>query len=146
MGLFGRETDQDRARAESWTRWAKSQNVYALVSLVLGIFSLIEFGALVIFGVGGIAAGTIALRQLNRVNVGSPSDVETQTGAEANVSTRGSLAYARGELPEPIDGSVYERFDPPVLRTEGRGLAWVGIVTSVVSLILAVMLYRGAIG
>lgn len=103
MGLFGRETRQDRARAVAWTQWAKSQNVYALVSLVLGIFSLIEFGALVIFGVGGIAAGAIALRQL------------------ANPTANQS-------------------------RTDGRGLAWVGIVTSVVSLILAVMLYRGSLG
>src|SRR5215218_5285096 len=98
MGLFGRETDRDRARAEAWSQWARSQNVFALVSLVLGIFSLIEFGALVIFGIGGIATGAIALRQLAH-------------SSENNE------------------------------RTNGRGLAWTGIVTSVVSLILAVMLY-----
>ncbi|MBC8108236.1 MAG: DUF4190 domain-containing protein [Anaerolineae bacterium] len=103
MGLFGRETQRDRARAEAWTRWAKSQNVYALVSLVLGIFSLIEFNALVISGVGGIAAGAIALRQLAH-----PRASET--------------------------------------RTAGRGLAWAGIVTSVVASILGVMLYRGWLG
>lgn len=103
MALFGRETEGDRARAEAWTRWARSQNVFALVSLVLGIFSLIEFGALVIFGMGGIVAGTIALRQL------------------ANPSAAHK-------------------------RTDGRGLAWTGIITSVVSLVLAVMLYRGRVG
>jgi len=103
MGLFGRETERDRATAEAWSQWAKRQNVYALVSLVLGIFSLIEFGALVIFGVGGIATGVIALRQLGRP----------------------------GENAE---------------RNDGRTLAWVGIVTSVVSLVLAVMLYRGKAG
>ena len=77
--------------------------MYALVSLVLGVFSLIEFGALVIFGVGGIAAGAIALKQL-----ANPDESQT--------------------------------------RPEGRGLAWAGIVTSVASLILAVMLYRGTVG
>lgn len=97
MGLFGRETEQDRARAESWARWAHRQNVLAIVSLVLGIFSLIEFGALVIPGIGGIATGAIALRQL-----AAPRDA----------------------------------------RVDGRGLAWGGIITSVISLLLAVYLYR----
>ena len=101
MALFGRETEADRARAESWARWAKQQNVLAIVSLVLGIFSLIEFGALVIFGVGGIATGAIALRQLSR---------------------------------------------PTSERIDGRGLAWAGIITSVLSLICAIMLYGGRIG
>ena len=96
MGLFGRETERDRATAEAWSQWAKRQNVYALVSLVLGIFSLIEFGALVIFGVGGIATGVIALRQLSR------------------------------------EGAV-----PP----RGHRIAWAGIVLSVVSLVIAAVIY-----
>jgi uncharacterized protein YqgC (DUF456 family) len=97
MALFGRETEQDRARAESWARWANRQNVAAIVSLVLGIFSLIEFGALVVPGIAGIVVGVIALRQLSRA-----------TDA----------------------------------RTDGRGLAWAGIITSVISLACAAVLYR----
>ena len=101
MGFLGRETEQDRARVESWSRWAKAQNFLAIVSLVLGIFSLIEFGALVIPGIAGIVTGVVALRQLSR---------------------------------------------PTSERTEGRGVAWAGIITSVISLIIAVWLYRGRIG
>jgi hypothetical protein len=145
MGLFGRETDRDRARAEAWSHWAKRQNVYALVSLVLGVFSLIEFGALVIFGIGGVATGAIALRQLNRVNLQSPDNPNSKVDAHADPQNLG-VAYARGKLPPSVDASTYESFDPPVPRTQGRGLAWAGIITSVVSLILAVMLYRGKVG
>ena len=97
MALFGRETEQDRARAESWARWANRQNALAIVSLVLGVFSLIEFGALVIPGVAGIVVGVIALRQLSR---------------------------------------------PTQPRPDGRGLAWTGIITSVISLGCAFVLYR----
>ncbi len=97
MALFGRETEADRARAESWARWAQRQNVLAIVSLVLGVFSLIEFGALVIPGIGGVATGIVALRQ---------------------------LAAPRDE------------------RIHGRTLAWAGIITSVISLLLAIWIYR----
>jgi hypothetical protein len=101
MALFGRETQADRARAESWARWTKQQNVLAIISLVLGVISLIEFGALVIFGIGGIATGAIALRQLSR---------------------------------------------PTSERGDGRKLAWAGIITSVISLVCAIVLYRGRLG
>jgi hypothetical protein len=96
MALFGRETERDRERAEAWARWFNRQNPFAVGSLVLGVFSLIEFGALIIFGVVGIALGWIALVQL-----------------------------ARGSHPA---------------RPDGRRLAWGGIVTSALSLVLAALL------
>jgi hypothetical protein len=96
MALFGKETEQDRQRAQAYARWAHSQNPYAIASAVLGIFSLIEMGVLIIFGVAGTALGVVALRQLK---------------------------------------------NPPPTQTRGAGLAWTGIVTSVVSLIIAGVLY-----
>ena len=57
MALFGRETEREQQRAEAWARWFRRQHPFAVASLVLGIFSLIEFGALLIFGIAGIAAG-----------------------------------------------------------------------------------------
>ena len=103
MALFGRETEQDKARADAWASWLRSQNPLAIVSLVLGVFSLIEFGALIIFGVAGIACGVIALRQL-----------------------------AKASCDEP--------------RRNGRGLAWWGIGTSAVSLLIAMWLYLRHLG
>jgi hypothetical protein len=96
MALFGRETERDERRAESYALWLQQRNPYAIASTVLGIFSLIEMGVLIIFGVGGIVTGAIALAQLRR--------------------------------PEPA-------------RPRGHALAWTGILTSVVSLILAAVLY-----
>jgi hypothetical protein len=75
MALFGRSSEPDEARAEAWRDWLQRRNPYAIASLVLGIFSLIEFGVLLIFGVAGIALGAVALVQLNRPvppNVESP--------------------------------------------------------------------------
>jgi hypothetical protein len=64
VALFGRETEADRVRADSWGRWARQQNVLAMVSVVLGVFSLIELNALIVSGVAGVATGVVALRQL----------------------------------------------------------------------------------
>ena len=102
MAFFGRESERDRQRAEAWADWFNRQNPFAMSSLVLGVFSLIEFGALVIFGVAGIVLGWIALVQIRR------------------------------------------RSDPA--RPSGRRLAWGGIATSVLSLILAALLYLRAFG
>ena len=102
MALFGRETERDQQRADAWAQWFRAQNPYALASLVLGIFSLIEFGALIIFGIAGIVAGVIALRQI-------------RAGA-----------------------------DPA--RPGGARLARAGIVTSVLSLVIAALLYLRAFG
>ena len=66
MPLFGRPSVEDDARAKAWRDWIYNRNPFAIASLVLGIFSFIEFGALLIFGVAGIVLGMIALRQLHR--------------------------------------------------------------------------------
>ena len=102
MALFGRETEREQQKAEAWARWFRAQNPYAIASLVFGVFSLIEFGVLLIFGVIGIALGVVALRQIR-------------------------------------SGS-----DPA--RPGGARLAWAGIVTSLMSLIIALLLYLRVFG
>lgn len=97
MALFGRETERDEQRAKDWAQWLNAQNPWAIASLVLGVFSLIEFGALLIFGIAGIAMGIIAIRQIRR-----------------------------GTLPS---------------RPNGVRLAWGGIITSILSLIVATLIY-----
>ena len=42
----------------------QSRNPYAIGSLALGIFSIIEFGLIFVFGIAGIVTGVIALREL----------------------------------------------------------------------------------
>jgi len=96
MALFGRPSEKDQLRAEQWRAWANRQNVFAMASVVLGVVSLIEFGVLLVFGIGGTAAGLIALRQLR---------------------------------------------NPDGPRVEGKKLAWIGITVSVISLMIAAVVY-----
>ena len=96
MALFGRETERDQQRVLEYGRWVKQRNPLAIASLVLGVFSLIELGALVVPGIASIVLGIVSLRQLRREN------------------------------------AVY---------TRGHGLAYAGIVLSVVSLVIAAFLY-----
>lgn len=91
MALFGRESPEDQRRAEAWGAWLRRRNPFAIGSLVLGIFSLIEFG------VAGIGLGVVALRQLKAAGPGRPD--------------------------------------------RGHGMAWGGIVTSAVTLVIAAWLY-----
>jgi hypothetical protein len=142
MALFGRETEADRARADSWANWARQQNVLAIVSLVLGVFSLIEFGALVIFGIGGIATGAMALRQLRR-EPRLATAVPGERGSVRATTHARSIGYADDGLPPPVRALDYERDEQALPRTQGRGLAWTGIITSIISLIIAAALYRG---
>src|SRR4051812_16124075 len=104
MALFGRETQQDKERAEAYAHWLQAQNPWAIASLVLGVFSLIEFGVLGIFGLGGMACGILGPR-------------------------KGGQGQQPGGAPR-----------------RGRGLAWGGIATSTVSLVLAVVLYSRVLG
>jgi hypothetical protein len=101
MALFGRPSAQDDQRAAAYRDWVQQRNPLAIASLVLGVFSLIEFGALLIFGIAGIVLGWLALVQLRR----PPADTT------------------------------------PPAKPLGHRLAWTGIVLSVVSLIIAVILY-----
>jgi hypothetical protein len=91
MALFGRETEQDQQRAEQWAHWIRQRNPYAIASLVLGVFSLIELGFTVVIGVAGFVLGIVALKQLSR--------------------------------PQPA-------------QPLGHRLAWAGIITSVLSLLI----------
>jgi hypothetical protein len=102
MALFGRETERDQQKAEAWATWFRAQNPYAVASLVFGVFSLIEFGVLLIFGFIGIGLGALALRQI-------------RSGLDPN-------------------------------RPNGARLAWSGIITSVLSLVIAMLLYLRVFG
>src|SRR2546425_10538203 len=64
MALFGRPTPQDEQKAQAYAAWVQQRNPFAIASMVLGVFSLIEFGVLLVFGIGGIILGIIALRRL----------------------------------------------------------------------------------
>jgi hypothetical protein len=66
MAIFGRETERERERAAAWGQWMQQRHPLAIGSLVLGIFSLIELGAIPVFSLGGLVIGIAALRQLRR--------------------------------------------------------------------------------
>jgi hypothetical protein len=68
MALFGRTTERDEQRAVAYRDWLVQRNPLAIASLVLGVFSLIELGALVVPGVASIVLGVISLMQLRREN------------------------------------------------------------------------------
>jgi hypothetical protein len=61
---FGRPSLRDDQRAEAYAEWLRKRHPLAIASLVLGVFSLIEFGVLIVFGVAGIVLGVMALVQL----------------------------------------------------------------------------------
>ncbi|WP_428937928.1 DUF4190 domain-containing protein [Fontivita pretiosa] len=96
MPLFGRETEEYERRAAAYGLWLRQRNPLAIVSAVLGIFSLIEMGVLIVFGVAGVICGAVALKQLNEPNPKYP---------------------------------------------RGQALAWVGILSSLASLIIAAVVY-----
>jgi hypothetical protein len=68
MPLFGRTSQRDEERAAAWGQWLRQRNPLAIASLVLGVFSLVELGALVVPGIASIIVGVIALRQLGRTS------------------------------------------------------------------------------
>src|SRR2546423_4689595 len=72
MALFGRPTQQDERKAQAYAQWMQQRNPFAIASMVLGVFSLIEFGVLIVFGVASIVLGVVALRQLARVDPSDP--------------------------------------------------------------------------
>ena len=70
--MFGRPSERDDARAASWAAWFRRQNVYALASVPLGVFSLTHAGTLLVDGAAGVVLGFVALWQLDRVRAGLP--------------------------------------------------------------------------
>lgn len=98
--MFGRPTQRDQHKAQAYARWIQQRNPFAIASLVLGVFSLIEFGVLLVFGIAGLILGVIALRQLAAVDSNDPA-----------------------------------------AKSRGHRLAWGGITLSVLSLIIAAILY-----
>jgi hypothetical protein len=123
MPLFGRPSADDQRRAEAWRDWLRSRNPLAIASLVLGIFSLIEFGALLVFGIAGIALGVAALMQLRRV-----------------VERPAALREEAGPNPAP-DSNPYEAPNLDIPKVHGHRLAWSGIALSVLSLAAAAYMY-----
>ena len=94
--LFGRTSERDEQRAVAYRDWLSLRNPLAIASLVLGVFRLVELGALVVPGVASIVLGIMSLVQLRR-----------------------------SDTPRP----------------RGHGLAYGGIILSVVSLVIAAFLY-----
>lgn len=111
MALFGRTSPRQDQRAEAYADWLRRQNPLAIVACVLGVLSLIELGALIVFGVAGIVVGVLALAQLRD-------------------------AHRRMETTDEHP----DRYPPPT-RTVGRRLAWTGILLSIASLAMAAFLY-----
>jgi hypothetical protein len=70
--LFGRTSERDEQRAIAYRDWLQQRNPLAIASLVLGVFSLVELGALVIPGVASIALGIMSLLQLRRPDTARP--------------------------------------------------------------------------
>src|SRR5881296_3019464 len=73
MPLFGRPSEQDDQRADAWRDWLRKRHPLAIVSFVLGLFSLIEFGAIFLFGIAGVVLGIIALVQLKAAREPRPT-------------------------------------------------------------------------
>ena len=74
MALFGRPSERDEQKAQVYAQWMQRRNPFAIASMVLGVFSLIELGVLFL-GVPGIILGIVALRQLARVD---PNDLNAK--------------------------------------------------------------------
>ena len=149
MALFGRPSERDDARAAEYRDWLRRRNPYAIASLVLGVFSLSHGGTLLVDAVAGIALGVVALIQLRRVTQDPAAAGESAAPApgDAVVAARtGVLPYADAAAARPPDASAYEDAGPYPPRTHGRRLAWAGIVTSALSLVIAALLYTGVFG
>jgi uncharacterized protein YqgC (DUF456 family) len=66
MALFGRPSPREEDRARRWGEWVRRQDGFAIASLVLGVFSLLELGALIVPGLAGVVIGILALRRIAR--------------------------------------------------------------------------------
>ena len=105
MALFGRPTERDEQKAKAYAQWMQERNPFAIAAMVLGVFSLVEFGVLIVFGIGGIVCGVIALRQLSRVNRAAAlmaRSAQTETGS---IGEELPVTYATPELTVGPDAS-----------------------------------------
>ena len=68
--LFGRTSERDEQRAIVYRDWLGQRNPLAIASLVLGVLSLVELGALIVPEVGSIVLGLMSLLQLRRSDAG----------------------------------------------------------------------------
>jgi hypothetical protein len=141
MALFGRPTERDEQNAQAYAQWMQQRNPFAIASMVLGVFSLIEFGVLFVFGIGGIICGAIALRQLARVNRTAAPIARTSHQEPTSVVDQSPVTYATSDLDTAPDARRYEAPEPTLAPTRGHRLAWGGIALSVISLIFAAVLY-----
>ncbi len=68
---FGRGKRNDEARAAAYGAWLRRREPLAVASFVLGLVSLIEFGAVLVFGIAGAVLGVAALARLKRSGEGA---------------------------------------------------------------------------
>lgn len=97
MALFGRPSERDDARAAAYRDWFRRQHPFALVSLLLGVFSLSHLGTLVIDGAAAVVLGIITLRQIGRSRRADSASEPLEGGWMAwggIVAGGGSLALA----------------------------------------------------
>jgi hypothetical protein len=145
MAFLGRPSQRDEERAAAYRDWLQQRNPFAIASVVLGVISLIEFGVLLVFGIAGIVCGIIALVQLSRARREAEGLPEMARRAEL-VRSISTIDYAPPDrdLPPPRDRD--EADEPPVPKTRGRRLAWIGIALSVISLVIAAVIYTWPAG
>lgn len=93
---FGRPNPRDDAREQQTREWLQKQNGYAVASLVLGVFSLIELGIVPLFSIGAIVLGVIGLHQLRR-----------PTGQRTEGRGLAVAGIALGALSLAIGGTLY---------------------------------------
>ena len=70
--MFGRTSQRDEQRAIEYRDWFMQRNPLAIVALVLGLFSVLDLGVLIVPEIAGIVVGIISLKQLRRPNVPQP--------------------------------------------------------------------------
>ncbi|HTL28504.1 MAG TPA: DUF4190 domain-containing protein [Tepidisphaeraceae bacterium] len=69
MALFGRPTPEDHRRADAWREWIHRQHPLAIISLVLGVFSLVDFGVLIVPAIVSIVLAIVAIRRIRTTHV-----------------------------------------------------------------------------
>jgi hypothetical protein len=141
MALFGRPSERDEQKAQAYAQWMQQRNPFAIASMVLGVFSLVEFGVLIVFGVGGIVCGVVALWQLSRVKRTSAPMAHPAETKTPPIDQELPVTYATSDLAVGPDVLQYEPRERTLVPTRGHRLAWGGIALSVISLIFAAILY-----